>query len=139
MLIHSRPSMADTNQPIVYSRSGKTKELVAGARKTISFDVCPQVAWWCKVTHQPGGVRPNPSNPPWIHPCIVRNINLKYVECPPKRGLSNSSRSDIMCQCHFKQTNAWQLLAIIYKPFLTTAYCFHHSSISFPPSDPTWC
>ena len=69
MFIHSRPSMADTNQPIVYSRSVKTKELVAGARKKNSFDVCPQVAWWCKVTQQPGGgggggVRTNPSNPP---------------------------------------------------------------------------
>ena len=56
--------MADTNQPIVYSRSGKTKELVAGARKTISFDVSLQVAWWCKVTHQPGGVRRTPRTPP---------------------------------------------------------------------------
>ena len=59
MFIHARPSLADTNQPIVYSRSGETKELqlrlVAGAGRTISFDVCPQVAWWCKVTHQPVG------------------------------------------------------------------------------------
>ena len=30
-------------------------QLVDEAGKTISFDVCPQVAWWCKMTHQPGG------------------------------------------------------------------------------------
>ena len=77
MFIHSRLSLADTNlisllsRPIVYlgvgdgsllsTRGlGKRKNSVAIAtggreRKTISFDVGPQVAWWCKVTHQPGG------------------------------------------------------------------------------------
>ena len=59
MFIHSHLSLADTNQPIVYSGLGETKEfqlqLVAEARKTITFYVCHQVAWWCKVPHQPGG------------------------------------------------------------------------------------
>ena len=70
MFIHSPLSPADTNQPIVYSKGlGKQKNWWPGQEKTISFDVFPQVSWWCKVTHQTGGVRTNPSNPPWIPPC----------------------------------------------------------------------
>ena len=91
MFFRSRPSHADTNQPIVLLKvwGNKKMQLVAGARKTISFDVCPQVAWWCKVTHQPGGVQTNPSNPPWIRP-------WNCIRIVPRTGEKFSCNVDIV-------------------------------------------
>ena len=67
-------------------------QLVAEAGKTIRFDVCPQVAWWCKMTHQPGG-SDEPLEPPLDPPLICdgrrwegHKKNLAYLACwlPPQ-------------------------------------------------------
>ena len=85
MFIHSDLHLADTNQPVAYSGPGRGNkrrgqncklQLVAAAGKTISFDVCPQVAWWCKMTHQPGGGgggggSDEPLEPPLDPPLLV--------------------------------------------------------------------
>ena len=70
MFIHSDLYLADTNQPVAYSGPGVTidgqnckLQLMAEAGKTIRFYACPQVAWWCKMTHQLAGGSDEPLEP----------------------------------------------------------------------------
>ena len=62
MFILSDLYLVDTNQPVAYSEPGETIDVdrIANCnwwprQEKKCFDVCPQVAWWCKMTHQPGG------------------------------------------------------------------------------------
>ena len=110
MFIHSDLHLADTNQPVAYSGPGETKDVdrIANCNwsprqeKQLSFDVCPQVAWWCKMTHQPGGggFGRTPRTPPGcapVHPskrlcsylpnCVRNEVAMRESFLLPLQGM----------------------------------------------------
>ena len=72
MFLHSDLHLADTNQPVAYSGPAETKDVdrIANCNWSPRQEkqlVLMFVHRWCggfNMTHQPGGVRTNPSNPP---------------------------------------------------------------------------